>query len=232
MATSVFIDLRDYGEDYIKVRFDVEVTWAATYKVKYGIYETGEERTSGNFTLENGGTYTTSTSTFSGLRPGTVYTVWVSLWNAGTNKELGVTDELPVETDGSSAPTKPDEWVWSTSIVIGDKTYGRIIDKGEAIPFAIVGNNSVCVPLTASEWNRFIDRIFEFMDYKGKSYSDNASDYYVTSGTDMKAADVDSARQLIARMNPPTALPSEIKRNVEITADYINGLKNSLNSIE
>lgn len=222
MATSVSIDLRDYGEDYIKVRFDVEVTWAATYKLTYGIYETGEERTSGNFTLENGGTYTTSTANFSGLDPGTEYTIWVSLWNAGTGKELGVTDEITVETDGSSVPVRPSNWSWTSQV-----------SKGAVMNYTKISDTEFEVhPLTAREWNRFIDRIFEFMDYKGINYSGNTSGFYVTAGTIMEADTVDLARQLIAAMNPPTALPSAIRSGGKITAAYINGLKNSLNSIE
>lgn len=221
MATSVSIDLRDYGEDYIKVRFDVEVTWPATYKVTYGIYELGLERTSGNFTLENGGTYTTSTTTFSGLDPGTEYTVWVSLWNAGTDVELGVTDEITVETDGPSAPVRPSDWSWSSTV-----------RKGAAMSYTKISDTEYEVhPLTASEWNRFIDRIFEFMEYKGISWSGSTSGFYVTRGTEMEAETVDLARQLIATMNPPTALPSAVSSNKKITAAYINGLKNSLNSI-
>lgn len=88
-------------------------------------------------------------------------------------------------------------------------------------------------PLTAREWNRFIDRIFAFMDYYEIPYSGgDASNFYVTAGTEMLAEDVDYARQLIAVMNPPTALPSAIRSGGKITAAYINGLKNSLNSIE
>ena len=42
----------------------------------------------------------------------------------------------------------------------------------------------------------------------------------------------DAMRQVIAGMNPPTAVPSAIVSGGKITAAFINGLKNSLNSIK
>jgi hypothetical protein len=115
---------------------------------------------------------------------------------------------------------RPSNWSWSSTV-----------SKGAAIPYTQSGNAITCKPLTASEWNNFIDRIFEFMEYQGLSWSGDTSDFYATKGSRMLAETVDYARQLIAVMNPPTALPSAIRSGGKITAAFINGLKNSLNSI-
>ena len=118
--------------------------------------------------------------------------------------------------------SRPNNWSWTSTV-----------SNGASMPYTQTGDKTYnAKPLTATEWNNFIDRIFEFYDYKEVSYSGSTSGFYVTAGTKMLAETVDLARQLIAVLNPPTSLPSAISRGGKITAAYINGLKNSLNSIE
>lgn len=226
MATSVSIIVWDYGTDFITVKFRADVTWAATYKVTYGIYETGEERTSGDFTLDAGGSYTTQTAKFSGLNPDTGYTVWVSLWNAGTDTELGVTAEEEIWTESLPTPpepVRPDDWEWYSTV-----------SKGAAMDFAKISDTEYEVyPLTAAEWNDFVDRVVEFAEYCGLSVPSNyGSSWYVTRGTEMSATEVNYMRTLIGTLPIAVSLPVAATSNRSITAAYINGLKNSLNSIE
>ena len=98
MATSITIVKDDVGQDYISFHFKVNVTYAATYHIEYGVEGEGS-RTSGTFTLPDGGSYTTKTAEFDGLYPSTTYTVWCSLWNNETDTELGIENELDITTD-------------------------------------------------------------------------------------------------------------------------------------
>ena len=113
---------------------------------------------------------------------------------------------------------RPSNWQWTSTV-----------SAGAAMPYTKSGTTVKCKPLTAKEWNAFIDRIFEFLIYCDTQVSGSASSLYVTQGTTITAKQMDDVWTIISFMNPPTALPT---RGTKITAAYINGLKNSLNSIE
>ena len=90
-------------------------------------------------------------------------------------------------------------------------------------------------PLTAKEWLSFMDRVKEFYTYKGKTvdstYWYNAVNE-VESGKPMTATQANGARYLISQLSPPTSVPASVSSETTvITAAFINGLKNSLNSI-
>lgn len=120
-------------------------------------------------------------------------------------------------------PTRPDNWSWWSTV-----------QYGAPMPYTKISDTEIeARPLKAAEWNEFIDLIFYFLEYKGATISSGSiSDFYVTKGDVMTAEKADYARQLIGVMNPPKALPSAITAGKRITAAYINGLKNSLNSIK
>ena len=97
------------------------------------------------------------------------------------------------------------------------------------------GTTVTPTPLTASEWLAFMNRIKEFYAYdNGKTvnstYWNNAVNG-VKSGSPMTATQVNSARYLISQLPIQTTLPSAVSSGGKITAAFINGLKNSLNSI-
>jgi len=87
--------------------------------------------------------------------------------------------------------------------------------------------------LTALEWNDFIGRIKEFAKYKEVTLdSRNLTNGAATSGTTMYAYQANAVRALIRQLNPPIAVPAEVTSNTSpITAAFVNGLKDSLNSI-
>lgn len=115
---------------------------------------------------------------------------------------------------------RPANWSWSSNV-----------SSGAAVTLTKISDTEYeAVYLTAEEWNEFIDRIVAFLVYCGKVVS-NASSAYVTKGTPMTKDQVNLVRSIIEVMNPPTALPSAATDNGRITAAFINGLKDSLNSI-
>jgi hypothetical protein len=186
-----------------------------SYYVKFKISYLGQEQThtSSKFTSTTGLTWP-----FYDIPSNTTVTGYVYLYDYNTDELY----DYASDTVTTLAPVRPSNWSWTSTVA-----------KGASMPCTQTGDKTYnAKPLTATEWNNFIDRIFEFYEYKEKSYSGSTSGFYVTKGDKMLASTVDLARQLIAVLNPPTALPAAISRGGKITAAYINGLKNSLNSIQ
>ena len=145
--------------------------------------------------------------------------------SSSTSASYDVSDEYRVKstsTDDTNPTTRhlyavweaeslrPDDWVWNPAIVQGNE-----------------------LSIKASHWNAFIDRIQEFADYLGVSLSSTTiSNATATSGERMMASQANAARALISKLSPPTALPDAVSSGSIITAAFMNGLKNSLNSIE
>lgn len=101
MATSISIQENTVTTTSISVSFIVNVTYAGTYKIVYGITGndgTDEQYTSSNFTLDAGGSTGKPYKNFTGLTPDTKYNIYCELWNAETNKNLGVTDSVYIYT--------------------------------------------------------------------------------------------------------------------------------------
>ena len=106
MATSITIQENTVTSTSISVSFVVNVTYAGTYKIVYGITGndgTNEEYTSSNLTLDAGGSTGKPYKKFTGLTPGTEYNIYCQLWNAETNKNLGITDSVYIYTDEDAA---------------------------------------------------------------------------------------------------------------------------------
>ena len=119
---------------------------------------------------------------------------------------------------------RPNSWSWSTTG----------ISKGSSMAYTQSGATIIVKPLTATEWLAFMNRVKEFYTYKGKTVD---STYWsravngVESGSSMTATQANGARYLISQLSPPTSVPASVSSGTVITAAFINGLKNSLNSI-
>ena len=119
---------------------------------------------------------------------------------------------------------RPSNWSWSTTG----------ISKGSSMAYTQSGATIIVKPLTATEWLAFMNRVKEFYTYKGKTVD---STYWhravngVESGSSMTATQANGARYLISQLSPPTSVPASVSSGTVITAAFINGLKNSLNSI-
>lgn len=149
------------------------------------------------------------------------YSIYAKLVNKTSGTYLGYQSGTVTIT---ILATRPDNWSWTSTV-----------SKGATIPnWTNADGKKYCKPLTAKEWNSFLDRIAQFLNYYGLSFTDGSkiSDLYVTSNTEMTVEEVEAAAALIDVMNPPTPVPTLPTEGSRITAAYINGLKNSLNSIE
>ena len=124
---------------------------------------------------------------------------------------------------------RPSNWSWPSN------TADKPISKGSDMNFDQSGTTITPKPLTAVEWLAFMNRIKEFYAYDNNKTIDNA--YWnravngVESGKPMTATQANSARYLISQLSIQTALPSAVSSGTVITAAFINGLKDSLNSI-
>ena len=124
---------------------------------------------------------------------------------------------------------RPSNWSWPSH------TADKPISSGSSMNYSQSGSTITPTPLTAAEWLAFMNRIKEFYAYdNGKTvnstYWNNAVNG-VKSGSPMTATQVNSARYLISQLPIQTTLPSEVSSGGKITAAFVNGLKNSLNSI-
>ena len=119
---------------------------------------------------------------------------------------------------------RPSNWSWSTTG----------ISKGSSMAYTQSGSTITPKPLTAKEWLSFMNRVKEFYTYLGKTVDStnwSRSVNGVSSGSEMTATQANGARYLINQLSPPTSVPASVSSGTVITAAFINGLKNSLNSI-
>jgi hypothetical protein len=118
---------------------------------------------------------------------------------------------------------RPNDWYWTSNV-----------SKGATMPCTVSGSTVIIKPLTATEWLNFTERIEAFYNYLGLTI--NSTYWYravngVVSGSPMTATQANGARWLIAQLSPPVSVPSAISSGGTITAAFVNGLKDSLNSI-
>lgn len=225
MATSLTIFIRDGYPTYSSCVIDVSftVTYAASYKTRFDLYQNGSFVSTSwgsTYTLSAGGSKDNLRKTFSGLLPDTDYEIIAELYNATTNAGLGVTDSVSFTTESEPAPQRPANWSWSSKV-----------QKGSSVTLTSVGENAYeAAYLTATEWNAFWDRLVEFARYKGLSVSGSLN--RVSAGDPMLASQANDARTMISLLEPTIALPAEVSSDSKITAAFINGLANSLNSVE
>lgn len=159
---------------------------------------------------------------FTGLKPSTRYRLRVNLYNDDT----GSREDYDTDTIWTEAPARPPDWEWDS-----------VVRKGVAVPTNKVSgteNDYAATFLTVDEWLAFIDRIEEFADYCNVVLQDTPlqnARFNVVVGYPMTAVQLNAARSLIRALDYTTAPPAAIVRGGVVTADFINGLKDSLNSI-
>ena len=150
-------------------------------------------------------------------------------WNqkadgSGNTYSSSVTTSYNITLYAIWVKARPSNWSWSTTG----------ISKGSSMAYTQSGSTITPKPLTAKEWLSFMNRVKEFYTYKGKTVdSTNWSRAVngVSSGSEMTATQANGARYLINQLSPPTSVPASVSSGTVITAAFINGLKNSLNSI-
>lgn len=124
---------------------------------------------------------------------------------------------------------RPSNWSWPSH------TADKPISSGSSMKYIQSGTTVTPTPLTAAEWLAFMNRIKEFYAYDNNKTVNstywNRAVNGVKSGSPMTATQVNSARYLISQLSIQTTLPSAVSSGGRITAAFINGLKNSLNSI-
>lgn len=111
-------------------------------------------------------------------------------------------------------PARPENWAWASNV-----------QQGAAVP-VVDGKASY---LTSQEWLDFSLRVFDFGLYTFKPIS--AGFPAPVAGSPMQARHANEARDIIAGLSPPLAPPAPVAAGQPITAAFINGLANSLNSI-
>lgn len=220
-------------ETAMRVYVTLTVTYAASYKIRFKLIdENGNvvvDTFGTTFAMEAGESITKADDfykTFTGLTPGSDYGIIATLWNATANYELAVEDTLAFTTDGDApVPSRPSDWRWPTSG----------ISRGSGMNYTQSGSSVIPKPLTATEWLSFIERIKEFYTYLGLTISStylSRATTGVSKGSKMTAIQANGARYLIDHLDPPTPVPDQVSSGDRITAAFINGLKNSLNSID
>ena len=150
-------------------------------------------------------------------------------WNqkadgSGTTYSSSVTTSYNITLYAIWVKARPSNWSWSTTG----------ISKGSNMTYTQSGTTIIVKPLTAKEWLAFMNRVKEFYTYKGKTVDStnwSRSVNGVSSGSEMTATQANGARYLINQLSPPTSVPASVSSGTVITAAFINGLKNSLNSI-
>ena len=202
--------------DSVTIGCRISAPSSGKFYVKFEISYLGmsKSHTSSSFSLSDGGSRDL-TWTFSGIPSDTDVTAYVRVYDYSTDEQYDY-DRTTITTQGKVPPSN---WSWTSTV-----------SKGSAMPYTRSGDVITCTPLTAEEWNSFVDRVAAFRAYFD-IYGD-ISALYVTKGSAMNYDVPDAMRQVIAGMNPPIAVPPAIVSGGKITAAFINGLKNSLNSIK
>lgn len=141
--------------------------------------------------------------TFSGLSPGTWYSIDVSI----EGNDWGFTVDLSTSEMTDEHRVYP--WSWWSSIVSG----------GE-------------IQISASEWNAFCSRINEVRVYAAYPQLPSYGAFETAfSGSPISASIVNHAIWAIRAMNPPITPPREVSPGQKVTADFFISLKNALNSM-
>lgn len=151
-------------------------------------------------------------------------------WNqkadgSGNTYSSSVTTSYNITLYAIWVKARPSNWSWQTSG----------ISSGSSMKYSQSGSTVTPTPLTAAEWLAFMNRIKEFYVYDNNRVINNT--YWndavtgVQKGKPMTDTQVNGARYLISQLPIKTSLPNKVVSGTVITAAFINGLKNSLNSI-
>ena len=195
---------------------NTSITARITDPDEYSYFSWSLRTADGGTTLQSRGYSLARSVTFSGLTPATTYRVYMS-WSHSTTGEGNYNYEYVTTSEEA---TRPKNWSWSSTV-----------RKGASVPLTTIGEEQYeAAYLTASEWNAFWDRLIEFARYKGLSASGTPN--RVSPGDPMLASQANDARTMISLLDPTVELPAEVSSGSKITAAFINGLANSLNSVE
>lgn len=123
----------------------------------------------------------------------------------------GSTTHKPAESERATTKADTPSKVWP-----GDWTKWKNLKKGDAVTL-----------VTADDWNDFLDRINEVIDYKGGTQV-NFSRYKKSEGDEMIASDFNSGA--ISAMHSIGLTPTLAVKDGDITVDFFIGLENTLNS--
>ena len=210
---TIYIATTPVTMNTVTLNCEIEINDPVTVYVVFHIsyLGTSQDHTSSSFSTTRGLTWK-----FSDIPNDTQVSCKVSLYDYDTDDLYG-TDKATVTTLGASRPAN---WEWTSNV-----------SKGASMPYTRSGKTITCKPLTASEWNEFVDRVVVFREYLGLSAQD-LSAFYVSPGDAFDTEVPEAMRQFLDGMNPPTAVPSAISSGKRITAAFFNGLKNSLNSFK
>ena len=151
-------------------------------------------------------------------------------WNqkadgSGNTYSSSVTTSYNITLYAIWVKARPSNWSWQTSG----------ISSGSSMKYSQSGSTITPTPLTAAEWLAFMNRIKEFYVYDNNRVINNT--YWndavtgVQKGKPMTDTQVNGARYLISQLPIQTSLPNKVVSGTGVTAYFINGLKNSLNSI-
>ena len=185
---------------------------------EYSYFSWSLRTADGGTTLQSYGYSLARSVTFSGLTPATTYRVYMS-WSHSTSGENYYDYEYVTTQAVEPPPERPENWSWSSTVY-----------KGASVSLTTIGEKQYeAAYLTASEWNAFWDRLMEFARYKGLSVSGTPN--RVSPGDPMLASQANDARTMISLFDPTVELPAEVSPGSKITAAFINGLANSLNSV-
>ena len=160
---------------------------------------------------------------FTGLEAGTVYRATVEVVRDDTGDYVAVDSiELP-----TGDPIRPDDWEWVSTV--------EYLSPVPTNKVAGTENDYAATFLTKEEWYDFITRIEEFATYLRVDFTvtDRTNcTRDVLSGYPMKASQLNGARSFILKLNPPKSPPAAVQPGGLVTAAFVNGLKDSLNSIK
>lgn len=212
MAESVFPG--SWACDYT----DTTITARVTDPDEYSYFAWSLRTADGNTTLQSRGYSLARTVSFTGLTPATTYRVYLS-WSHSTSGEGNYEYDYVTTQAVEPQPERPANWEWTSTVEVNAE-----------VPLTLEADGTYLAKyLTATEWDGFIARCIEFAQYLGMSVS--GSQISTTPGTNMEASDVNAVIDLLTTMNPPTSPPAKVAAGDVISAETINGLKNSLNSI-
>jgi len=147
------------------------------------------------------GTYRSATTTFRGLQAGTEYSFY-----AKARKNAGGRIVLIPTIYVTTKRSRPSNFDWDVAKVQG-------------------GNFNI----TASEWNRLQNKVNEFRLYKGLDKLTNLTN--VSRNETFTAEHFNKIVRALHTLYPSMTPPYQVSVGDDITANKINLLKNSLNSV-
>ncbi len=210
---AIVVSSKTSTTDSVTINAKITVNSSGSYYVRFEVWYLGTSQTHDSSQFSTGRTLSW---TFSGIPSNTEVSIKVYVLDYKTDEQYDYDTDV-IYTQG---PIRPKNWSWVSNVV-----------RGAEIPHTVSGDVVTCRPLTASEWNAFVDRVVEFREYLNLTTS-NVSALYVSAGSPMTTDIPNAVRDIISYTNTPTSPPARISRGETITAAFFNGLKDAINSIK